>query len=360
MNKPKKTLKARCLIFIILSAIPLLLKSQNIQLVPDSLGYESQKTDYEIIKDINGEICNLVIVKTEKDSIKFHTNRGVERIKHEKNKYKIWIPKGANIFKIIIPGYPLYEERLTFKSRDFNVFIYKLDIGNNENTFITDSLKKTLSINTIPSNAGLYLNDHYLGRTPVTLPVNSKDNITASFKISKFGYLTEQFIDTIVPDNNIIEVELKRLTDLKNSLIAFQLGYHDHGNPQPNIGITYGRTGKTGFLISLKVEYSGNPEDKWGHTNKLSRAKLSANILKPLFTPLYGYAGIGVSKKSYGEMLIDEVYEEDNTFFNTNLGLMPRILKNLLLMIELSTGYSFNDGIEISSNEYSLGLAYAF
>ncbi len=102
-----------------------------------------QNNESNLVYDVNDELCSLVILKTDIDSIKLYSNRGIEKIIRTQDEYMAWLPNGATLFKILIPGFPLYDQVLPESIHEYSVYIITLDINTAQKIICLRSLMTT-------------------------------------------------------------------------------------------------------------------------------------------------------------------------------------------------------------------------
>lgn len=313
--------------------------------------------------DVNGEICSMVIMTTDLNGLKFYSNLGVEKIIKIENGYKIWLPNQANVLKFIIPGYSLFEYDLPHSAFKYSVYIISLQVEKYEKTIIKDTLQSSLSIATSPAKAKIYLNGWYVGKSPKIIknPVNF---LKFEYSLKKKGFGTYSSNDSMDRKVKNISVELIDLSRTRRYFLLFNIKWDGlsrsqvdaHGMP----GITFGVFGKTGMYGSINVLFvNGNKvitrnfrsiPDYYNY-NKGQKLSLSAGITQQLGKSIFIYGGPNYVKRSYQrEGYLDGKSES----VNLNTGIVFRIGWYSLLQID------YCPGINNSFSSIGLGLGLNF
>ena len=295
-----------------------------------------------LLFDVNGEICSMVIMTTDFNGLKFYSNLGVEKIMKIETGYKIWLPNQAKVIKFIIPGYPLFEYELPQSVYKHSVYIISLKVEKYEKIVIKDTLQPSLSIATSPSKARIFLNGGYLGKSPLIIKNPYFDKFDYSLKKKGYGSFSSK--DSMDRKTKNISVELNDLSKSRRYFLIFNYKWDGllrsqidaHGMP----GITFGVFGKTGFYGSanylsvddqiITTEYRPNYPDYYTY-NKGHKLSFMAGITQQLTKPVFLYLGAGYIKRSYQrEGYLDGKSES----FNINTGIVFRIGWYSLLQID--------------------------
>lgn len=311
-----------------------------------------------LLFDVNGEICSMVIFTTDLNGIKFYSNLGVEKIVKTENGYRIWLPNQAKVLKFIIPEYPLFEYELPQSIYKYSVYIISLKVEKYEKIVIKDTLQSSLSIASIPSKARVYLNGWYIGKSP--LIIKEPVFVYFEYKIRKKGYGTYSSRDTIDRKTENISVELNDLSRTRRFFLIFNYKWDGlsrsqvdaHGMP----GITFGVFGKTGFFGSVNylsvndkvitTEFRPNYPDYYTY-NKGRKLSFIAGITQQIAKPVFLYLGAGYIKRTYQREGYLDGHSES---VNLNTGIVFRIGWYSLLQID------YCPGINKSYSSIGIGL----
>lgn len=321
-----------------------------------------------LVFDLNGEICSMVILTTNLASLKFYSNLGVEKITKTEDGYRIWIPNQATILKLIIPGFPLFEYNLPHSVYKYSVFIIILRTQKYEKTILKDTLQPRLSISTTTIKARIFLNGKYKGKSPMI--INNPDFYKFDYTIEKKGYVSYSSRDSMDKKTKNISIELNDLyrnkrfflttsikqdfpTDLHVSLYQADL---------PMYGLTFGVFGKTGMYGSINLLYSNKASDSrlgYNSHDKVQKLSIVSGVTQQLGKSIFIYGGPGYIKRYYliytdfadGTPIYSEGKSES---LNLNTGLIFRVAWYSLLQLD------FCKSINNSYVSLGLGLGYNF
>lgn len=270
----------------------------------DSLITENNQ---DLLYDINGDICSLVIITTELKGIKFYTNLGIEKIVNTQDGYKMWIPSQSNTLKLIIPDCPLYELNLPVSKYKYSVYIFSLKIERTGNLVIKDTLQPSLSFSINPAKTKIFINGTFAGKSPLVIysPVFSNFN----YLLRRKGY--GLFLSSDSMDRKIknISLELKDLSREKRFFMIFNIKWdgmsrnyvNSHGMP----GIFLGVFGKTGFYgaanyisVNSEINFGYDPSPYYTY-DKGQKYSAAVGITQQLIKPLFIYGGPCYTKRTY-------------------------------------------------------------
>lgn len=321
------------------------------------------------VKDINGERCSMVLLNTQFEGIKFGTNLGIEKILKINTGYKIFIPSAANLFRISVPGFPLFEYKLPASDYSFAVYIFNLGPRMDTAVIYSDSISSKVSISTIPQNARVYMNHKKIGRTP--LMIDSFDNDIVEYTIKKWSYeplKTSQIADKKINDfcHELISISGKRSLFLIPNISKEEFGLlkNDlYSYIDPVFGVTIGLFGKTGFFLSGKLKNQIIQTEYIDQYDQKEMYGFYAGITQQIARNYYIFAGNGYlyryvniitgSNQNYGRTTYSRI-ENSNNMYSLNLGMVARISWHFLLQAEIQYSPSVNLGY------YNFGFGYNF
>jgi hypothetical protein len=162
--------------------------SQKIDFRLSSIDSLNDTSVNEIIKDINGDTCSIINLKTSLDSIKFYSNLGVERVQKNESGYRVWIPSRSGSIKLIIPRFPLSEYIIPASSYKYSVYNLELAVSELQNIIYTDTVKPALSFMVSPDRSRIIINGKFAGRSPYI--VQNPEFFDFDYKIKRRGYET--------------------------------------------------------------------------------------------------------------------------------------------------------------------------
>jgi hypothetical protein len=332
----------------------------NIELITvDSLLTANKEN---LISDVNGELCSVVIINTELEGLKFYSNRGVEKIMKVENGYKVWIPAQSNIIKIIIPDFPLLEYKLPHSDFNHSIYIISLSTEKNEKVIIKDTLLPSLSIISIPTKARIILNGQDEGTSPLILKNPNFEKF--EYSVYKKGYELYSSMDSMDIIIKNISVELKDISRNKRYFLTLNFKVDAFSKSPKQIddkglmpGILFGVFGKTGFYSSLNFLYintdpaSPASYDNYTRYNKVRKTSASIGINQQLHKSLFIYGGPGYTNRAYQE-------GEESTFKSESLSINTGIILRLSwkYLIQFDYGKSLTD----SYSSLGFGLGYNF
>jgi len=318
-------------------------KSENIDNEPDSV----------LVRDINGEICSMAIIKSNLPGIRFYSNLGIEKVVHDYSMYRIWFPASAASLKIVVPGFSLYEHPLEYKGKSM-VYIFILDVSEPDIivSYKADSVNK-ITISTFPVTARLKLGDRKLGRTPFFLD-NQAINSDSVLTIVKSGHFKSEIAcDTLKPGASY-QIRLMKFSerrryyfDLTGGII---IGFGD-----PVFGLQIGQLGKFGYYISGKTMYrNGNTS---GPERDLSWA-VSGGISKSIYrVNFYIGAGYYNSDEYYYFQQGESVGQKG---FMADLGLIVNIGPSFIMSVNTNIRKGNPIEFDYVPFDISFGIGWAF
>jgi hypothetical protein len=306
----------------------------------DSLEIENNK-----VLDVNGELCSMILLSTELDSVKFYTNLGVEKITKTTSGYQIWIPGHASMLKLSIPGFPLYEYRLPHSSYTFSVYLISLKATQNRNYIIKDTLKPFVSFATEPTNAKIFLNGVFIGKSPKT--ITNPDFSTFQYAIRKRGFDEYTSLDTMNIRVKNINVQLTDLIRSRRYFFLFNLRWDEISfldvNIHPMPGFTFGVFGKTGAYGSFNATDINQKfkDNVWpgGSMNpdffKYTRSRkfcAITGITQQLGRSEFIYGGVGYINRTYRSDILNNTMKSSSMMMN--VGVVIRVFWYALFQID--------------------------
>jgi len=355
------------LLSIVLLLIFTISKGQDLELNLDSLD-QANFENHEIVYDINGDTCSLIIVNTYFDSLKFFSNRGVEKIENKNNKYTVWISRESTILKISVPKFPLFEYVLPKSDYKNNIYIFNLSGELNQKVIKKDKYgtKPILFLDSKPSNVKVNFEGREEVKTPIKLTLDY--NVQYNFQVKKAGYKT--YNDTYICKESInnLEIQLEELnTRVSRFFIMPSFTFSSDQNDMTSnmLGASIGFMGKTGFYVFYKYgkpkTYGRMFEDEAEFLIKNLRygVGLTQQMGKPSFFSVgFGYYEIE-SKNNGADRFEDESFY--NKGFSFDIGLIFRIKWNFL--ISISNGFKFNTygtNTEFDGMDFGVGIGINF
>jgi hypothetical protein len=335
-----------------------------------------------IVYDINGEICNLIIVKTDLDSLKFYSNLGTERIEKQDSGYRIWVSPATSILRISIPGLPLHELNLPNSGFPNAVYLIYLSSIVRENIVYKDTvtIKPFFSISSEPSGASVYIDKKFAGVTPFVIE-NPTNNIF-NYKIMKLGFSTFVGTDSLDPLISSINVSLEDLRHTRRMFIAGSLfSITESKSPLSKFfGLSIGKIGKTSWystirFVSKKPAEIWDPENPiWGVYNSYpyssEKLQLIGGLTQQVTNSFFFLAGAGYTLFNSGyiegyylddKFYLSKIYDTSYHGFNMDLGMSFRILWYFVLSGNITFDFGFSDKkVEFKAINYGIGGGFNF
>jgi hypothetical protein len=333
-------------------------KAQEINVVLKNLSLLDTENRLNIVRDVNGDTCNSLIINTGWKGLKFYSNLGVEKIAVTGDGYHVWIPYQARSIKFIIPGFQLFDYELPPASYKYITYNLEITAKKGERHVLQDTLKPRLSFSTNPSKAKVFVNNEYKGKSPLLITDPGFTEFT--YRIKKKGYSIVFEVDSINTRLKNIHSELNDLSRSKRYFLALNAKLNTDMSPPPGefypfYGLLFGTFGKTGYFGSLNLFLSDNNapvNDDAGICKKISA---EAGITKQVTRSVFVYGGPGYSFRYFNIYDFDagEKIEGKTNSFDLAAGFIFRIGWNYLLQLdaEKSLNHSyFSLGIGLGIN----------
>jgi hypothetical protein len=314
-----------------------------------------------IVKDINGEICSLVLFETGLEGLKFYSNLGVEKIIKIAAVYKVWIPNEAKIIKFIIPDFPLYQYNLPESSHKYTKYIINIQADKNEKTIIKDTTHASLSITTTPNKARIYLNGYYAGKSPII--IKEPKFYKFDYNIRRKYFASYSATDSMDMNIKSLTVELENLVKSKRYFALINMigdglsvsQVDSHGM----FGITFGLFGETGFYGSLSFlsvdEKVATPQynssDGYYDYTKGQKIRIATGVTYQILNPVFLYGGPCYTRRTYQRA---GYLDGKSQSLNLDLGVVFRIGWYFLLQID------YCPKINNTYGSGGIGLGYNF
>jgi hypothetical protein len=340
-----------CTILLSLFVYPSLF-SQEIKLIIENPGSRLELTGTAAVKDINGDICSMAIIRSNITGIRFYSNLGIEKVVSDSTTYTIWFPSQASTLKILVPGLPLYEYPLE-KKKDPVTYFMMLQVVKNEKiiTYKTDTTKK-ITIFTFPVSASAGSGDFKLGRTPLFLDESQLPD-HSNIKLHRFGFYEEELWSDSLKLNGNYNASLNRYSEHRRFYVMATAGILK-GFTRGVFGIQAGQLGKFGFYIcgkmTFKRGYDIGPDYglSYALTGGLSKSVGIFNM----------YIGAGYCANN--EINYYHVESRAGKGLIADLGLIMNL--NPHLLISLNSNIRSGDVMEFDyvPFDFSIGLGWSF
>jgi hypothetical protein len=280
--------------------------------------------------DANGDACAIIKIRTGLDSLKFSGDLEIRRIGKHEGEFWLWVSPMTHKIKIESEGNIMLQYEMPVFAQESAVYIINLIVTLPDKIVIRES--HTVKILTKPHKAEIYINDKYMGHSPIDF--STTDDIFG-YEIRKKKYSTCNSSFEIKDNLNELLVQLDRDPKANRMFASLFTG----GNKLGTLfyGIKVGQMGKTGWYVSFVPSLRN--KNNIGTVFDLALFSLSQT---DLFIDI-NYDKIaritGVSPEGYYFKLIDK----NNTFYNhfrIKLGITQKIFKNVFLNIGLGYGSS--------------------
>jgi len=195
--------------------------------------------EYEIL-DANGDASALIKLRIDFKDLNFTTNLGINKTEERAGEIWLWVPPGTSSLLIVRNSRDSVLVKLPTGLEEYSVCVvlFTLILEKDVQTINLPSL----TFNTDPQNANVYINDLYQGRSPITL----------SMMPDSFQYKIEKKHFRPVSGQNILSSEGK-VIDCKlpsKSRLFLQLNSDFIIPSAKNLGFTIGIVGETGIYLT--------------------------------------------------------------------------------------------------------------
>ncbi len=349
--------------YIFILAISLLILSlnvagQDIKVLDDKSNAGVELNDFEQVRDVNGEICTLVIISSRIPGIKFYSNMGVEKVVYDSTGYKVWIPAKSTLLKFVVPDFPLYEHELLSDGNP-TVWILILIVPEREIAVeYQDPEFNKVTIETYPANGLVFEEERLIGETPISL-THFFNESSPQIEIKKWGYKTEVINPDTLEVNRNYTLNFQKLSHQKGIFVMANIGQtwdFSLDYDAPVYGFSTGYIGRLGFFGSFGgTKYIHHDKYDDENTREVRIIKFSLGSLIALTKSSNIHLGLGYIDKEIRIVEDDQTVEDKGVFID--LGLVFRTNSPLLILLQSDIYYL---GKELSPNGVSAGLGWAF
>jgi hypothetical protein len=284
----------------------------------------------KLVNDVNGEPCALLKVKTGLSNVNFFTNLSVEKTEQRPGEYWVWVSPGSKHFKAAVSDFPIVEFQFPEEVQGNNVYSVLLIAIFPENIIYRDTsfFQPFVSFTSNPSEAEVYIDDIFYGKTPlkVNIPYGH-----FNYQIVKRKYYSVSGSDSTNTELKGLAFDILPDPYFRRFFITGSIGTNLAFRPL--FGLKSGILGRTGIYFSSVYSFStADPEIEYDLENDIARSLIDNE----------GYYYL----PSYDGDPKDKV-----SILTLSLGLTNQIIKNLFI----------NYGIGYSSRNYYVGLEkYAY
>jgi hypothetical protein len=358
-----------------------------------SIALSLQKTDtlyrdgeFTFLTDINGDTCSLAIVKTGIEGIRFYTNLSVEKVESGEGEYRVWIANRSSLFKMSVPGFPLFEYKLQRSSGRpvIYLFILTTEAVSHESVIVyNDTVPPVFSINTNPERANIYVMNTLIGKTPLHMPLNQPGEVF-KYNIRKSGYLPFDGVDSVRTEDYILNIDLIQRSKEKMYFIEFLTGpvwFNDliklsENSYRDNVarwihGIMFGKTGGTGWYSSARIGFISWTYEGHLDSPQFNDLRISAGLTQSLARSFQAYAVLGAGyayseNKDIGNYGVVNDYDFSGPFFDTGVifkfGKRIQVTGEIAWLLGKIQNYKMGEEVfEFGlTTEGSLGFGYSF
>lgn len=307
------------LVLILLLTVSFPLSSQELnigefELLPLDVSARENK-----VLDVNNEPCGLLKIRTGISDIEFLSNLGIERVEAKTGEYWVWISPGATQIRIGVEGFPLLEYHFPESIKEQNVYsILLIPIFAEQVVFTRDTsmMQRSVSFNTTPPGADVYIDSVFYGKTP--LRTSTPDSIF-EFSITRNRYKSIDGSGRLEGMLTSLDFDLEKDPFFKRYFILPTIGTNE--TTTPIYGLQGGRIGRTGFYASVC------------HSFKVTAPDLIYEFDRNWITPQTDIMNYFYTKESTNN--------DRENMFRLTLGLTQQVSKKLFLKFGL--GYSSKD-----------------
>jgi hypothetical protein len=307
-----------------------------------------------LVYDVNGELCNLVIIRTSIDSLKFYTSRGIEKIIRNESEYRVWIPASVRVLKISSPVTSMFDFDLPQSNFRNSVYILFLSYDLKQQISYIDTVMPLLSFNTTPPGARVSINNRYIGKTPTLISI--KRGQIVNFRIRKVRYSMILGVDSIKERVNKYDILLEDITRSKRFFIypVLNVIMDSYGEGAEFFGLSLGIIGKTGWYVS----YRYLPAKKYDYEMSRFCLGITQQISKSAFLSL----GTGFASLKEYENRTSYAGREPITLYqgvNLDFGITFRVLWSSIIYTGFNCAFDRQNGkIKGEGADWVLGIGF--
>jgi hypothetical protein len=280
--------------------------------------------------DANGDACAIIKVRTGLDNISCTGDLEIRRTEKHEGEIWLWVSPMTHKLNIVTGNYGETEFVLPLYAAASSVYSLDLLITLPDKIIIKES--RTAAINTRPKKAQVFINDIFMGYSPVIF-ASPADSFNYIIRKNKFITLTGSAVLADGPVN--LPLRMKKDPGASRLFITLYSGSNDLGTFL--YGFKAGNLGKTGYYVSLassfrNVDVAVTAYEPYALSNQQTD-----------FLPIINYADLyamtGLPNGSY----FMELKEENNSFYNhfrIKAGISQRIKDYLFLNLGLGFGTS--------------------
>jgi hypothetical protein len=330
------------LAFIVLATI---VNSQELKVSDYKIAPLDISARENVVYDPNGDACAIIKTRTGIQDIKFSSDLEIIRAEFRNGEYWIWVPPGTRKISMEAPDFPMIEFTLPEYTEKFNVYIIFLSAVLPERTLYRPP--RTVSFDSKPSHAEVFINDIYFGSTPLTMNIPFD---VFKYRIQLKTYLTETASDTITdkPQSHFCKLRKDPKGTRFYALTTAGMTLKDNNFLW---GFNVGTLGKFGSSLSVNMYNPGSEDSGYLRFALGINPRLNPNIFLS--------TGLGLSTTGLGE---------SNSLIN--VGLIFRTNKRVLINISSNiifgqshldeSGHQATKHIIYDSTDLNFGIGYNF
>lgn len=243
--------KRSYLVFLfILISVPHLfsqeLKVNKVTLVNTDISARENK-----IIDANGNASALIKARLALEDIRFSADLGINKTEERNGEVWLWVPPGTDKISVITAGSDTIEVKMPSALEEYSVCVVLFTVIIDQKTQYID--RPSLSFNTKPAGANIFINDLYQGKSPLTLSM-LPDSFSYRAELKRHDTVTGK--DVLTPGGRDLNLKFRSL-----NRIFIQVNTDMFMPYVRNAGFTAGIIGATGFYFTYAFPIKNIEQD---------------------------------------------------------------------------------------------------
>lgn len=315
------------------------------------------------IADDNDKQCALIKFRTSLSDLRFYSDYGLVNISREEGEYWLWVSQDIRSFEVEHPEYPIIIYELNQELKSKHVYILKTQITEEKDIDVIKPVESERTIRSDPGRAKVYLDDKYIGRTPLTYKTPS---IPYYIKLKKSGYDSLVIYDDILENLKGYMLNMNYLPRESRWFISaglipayysvtpgFEFGLIGSTGISFGFYSTPGRYWKTGSQLPEELEYQFS---NYSNRSTIISLQMSQQVLNWLFLK----AGMGRHTAHYYNVyyIVDSqsslllVQPMDRVYELLNEDGHSTMFYNASAVIRIKKKYLIDVGLTLTPNTY--------
>jgi hypothetical protein len=234
---PKKKYSLAVL-FILISA-PLLF-SQELRVNKVTLAETDISARENKVLDANGNASAIVKARLALKDIRFSADLGITKMEERNGEIWLWVPPGTGKISVITSGRDTIDVKMPSALEEYSVCVVLFTVIIDQKTQYIDL--PSLSFSTKPASAGIFINDLYQGKSPLTISM-LPDSFSYRAELKRHETITGK--DVLTPGGRDLNLKFRSLNRFFVQANTDMLFPYNR-----NTGLTAGIIGTTGLYFS--------------------------------------------------------------------------------------------------------------